>query len=213
MISNIYSHPLPATFHPMQITRPTSQQPIPTHAKKVFEGVIFDVYQWEQEMFDGTKSLFEQLRRPDTVVIFPVLDDGRILLTNQEQPGKESFIGATGGRVDSGENVLEAAKRELLEESGYEASTLFLWNAQNSASKTDWAVYTFIAKGLKRISDMDLDAGEKITLMPVTFDEFIEMSTNEKFAEKEIIPQLLEAKFIPEKYSKLKKLFDPEILA
>ncbi len=191
----------------MKIIRPESDQPIPQDAKKVFDGVIFDVYQWEQKMFDGSKAVFEQLKRPDTVVIFPVLDNGRILLTDQEQPGKKRFIGATGGRVDPGEDVLEAAKRELLEESGYEASEFFLWDAQNSASKIDWAVYIFIAKGLKKVTSMDLDAGERITLKPVTFDEFVEMGTNEKFAEREIVPQLLEAKFLPRKYSELKELF------
>jgi 8-oxo-dGTP pyrophosphatase MutT (NUDIX family) len=44
-----------------------------------------------------------------------VLPDGRIILTEQEQPGKEPFIAACGGRVDEGEEILTAAKRELLD--------------------------------------------------------------------------------------------------
>lgn len=193
----------------MEIHRPQSKQPIPDHAKKVFSGVVFDTYQWEQELFDGTKTLFEKLKRPDTVVIFPVYDDGRIMLTEQEQPGKEPFIGATGGRVDEGEEILDAAKRELLEESGYEASEFILLNAQHPTSKIDWVVYTFIAKGLKKVAEMNLDGGEKITLKPVTFDEFIELGTNEHFAEKEIIFQLLEARLYPQKMEGLRALFNP----
>ncbi len=194
----------------MEISRPKSKQPIPDNAKKVFGGVLFDVYQWEQELFDGTKTLFEKLKRPDTVVVFPVLDDGKILLTEQEQPGKEPFVGATGGRVDSGEDILEAAKRELLEESGYEASEFVLWDAQHPTSKIDWVVYTFIAKGLKKVSDMNLDAGEKITLKPVSLDEFIDIAINKNFVEKEIIPKLYEAKLYPEKREELNKLFNPK---
>lgn len=193
----------------MEIAKPNSSQPIPDHAKRVFKGVIFDVYQWEQDLFDGTKTTFEKLRRPDTVVVFPVLPDGKIILTEQEQPGKEPFIGATGGRVDEGEDTLTAAKRELLEESGYEAEEFILWDAQHPTSKIDWVVYTFIAKGLKKVSALDLDAGEKIKLKPVTFDEFIDLGTNEKFAEKEIIFKLLEAKLYPEKKEDLRKLFNP----
>src|SRR3989344_6006543 len=102
---------------------------IPPQAKRVFKGVIFDVYQWEQKMFDGTTTTFEKLKRPDTVVVFPILPDGRILLTEQEQPGKQLFIGATGGRVDENEDILESAKRELLEESGYKAEEYVLWDA------------------------------------------------------------------------------------
>jgi 8-oxo-dGTP pyrophosphatase MutT (NUDIX family) len=194
----------------MKIDRPKSKQPIPDNAKKVFGGVLFDVYQWEQELFDGTKTLFEKLKRPDTVVVFPVLDDGKIILTEQEQPGKEPFIGATGGRVDEGEDILEAAKRELLEESGYEASEFILWDAQHPTSKIDWVVYTFIAKGLKKVADMNLDAGEKIKLKFVDLDEFIEIAINKNFVEKEIIPKLYEAKLYPEKKEELKNLFNPK---
>jgi ADP-ribose pyrophosphatase len=195
----------------MNIERPKSKQPIPDNAKKVFKGVLFDVYQWEQEMFDGTKATFEKLKRPDTVVVFPILPDGKIVLTEQEQPGKKPFIGATGGRVDEDEDILSAAKRELLEESGYEAEEFVLWDAQHPTSKIDWVVYTFIAKGLKKVADLHLDAGEKIKLMPVTFDKLFNIATSEDvyFAEKEIIVKFLEAKLDPKKMEELKELFKP----
>src|SRR3989338_10086642 len=194
----------------MEIKRPESKQPIPEHAKRVFQGILFDVYQWEQKMFDGSMAIFEKLKRPDTVVVFPVLPDGKIILTEQEQPSKEPFIGATGGRVDEGEEILAAAKRELLEESGYEAERYMLLDAQHATSKIDWVVYTFIAKGLKKVADMNLDAGEKINLKLVDLYEFIEIAINKNFVEKEIIPKLYEAKLHPEKKEELKKLFNPK---
>jgi len=195
----------------MNIERPKSKQPIPEHAKRVFKGIMFDTYQWEQEMFDGTKATFEKLKRPDTVVVFPVLPDGRIILTEQEQPGKKPFVGATGGRVDEGEDILTAAKRELLEESGYEAEEFILWDAQQPLGKIDWAVYTFIAKGLKKVADLHLDAGEKIKLLPVTLDELIDIATNnyESFYEKEVVVKFFEARLDSKKMEELKELFKP----
>ena len=195
----------------MKIERPKSKQPIPPNAKKVFHGKIFDVYQWEQKMFDGTKETFEKLKRPDTVVVFPILPDGKIILTEQEQPGKQPFIGATGGRVDEGEDILDAAKRELLEESGYEAKEFILWDSQHPTSKIDWVVYTFIAKGLKKVADLHLDAGEKIKLLPVTLDRLIDIATNgdKNFYEKEVIIKFYEARFDPKKMEEIKKLFKP----
>ncbi len=195
----------------MEIKRPESKQPIPPNAKMVFKGVMFDVYQWEQEMFDGTKATFEKLKRPDTVVVFLVLPDGKIILTKQEQPGKKPFIGAAGGRVDEGEDILSAAKRELLEETGYEAEEFILWDSQHPTSKIDWVVYTFIAKGAKKVSDLHLDAGEKIELIFLTVDELIEVATNKDtyFAEREIADKFFEAKFDPEKKKELQELFSP----
>lgn len=195
----------------MKIDRPISSQPLPDDAQLVFKGVLFDVYQWQQRMFDGTTATFEKLKRPDTVIVFAVLDDDRILLTKQEQPGKQPFIGAAGGRVDEGEDILTAVKRELLEETGYEADDWTLWHSEQPISKIEWASYVFIAKKVRKVAELNLDSGEKIELMPVMFDELITIGTSSKlsagFYEKEIVHHLYEAKLDPAKYETLKKLF------
>ncbi|KKU49731.1 MAG: NUDIX hydrolase [Parcubacteria group bacterium GW2011_GWA1_47_10] len=195
----------------MVIERPQSHQPIPLNAKRVFKGVIFDVYQWEQEMFDGSRAIFEKVKRADTVVVFAVLPDGKIILTKQEQPGRPPFIGATGGRIDEDEDVLTAAKRELLEESGYIAEEFILWDTRFPVGKVDWVVYTFIAKGLKKIADLNLDAGEKIELITLTLDELIDTALDKKthFAEQEILEKFYQAKYVPEKKKELEELFKP----
>jgi hypothetical protein len=43
--------------------------PIPEHAKKVFAGKTFDVYHYEQKMFDGSTQIFEKLKRNHSVDI------------------------------------------------------------------------------------------------------------------------------------------------
>lgn len=191
------------------IKRPESRQQMPEDATLVFKGKLFDVYQWQQQMYDGTYQTFEKLKRPDTVVVFAVLDDGSILLTKQEQPGKSLFIGAAGGRVDEGEETEEAAARELLEETGYRAKELILWHSEQPVSKIDWAVYTFIAKGLEKVDEQRLDAGEKITLHPVTFDEFIDTALRNEFTEREIVKYIYEAKIDKQKLEELRELFRP----
>ncbi len=195
----------------MKIERPKSIHPMPEHAKCVFKGVIFDVYQWEQECFDGSKAVFEKIKRPDTVVVFGVLPNGNILLADQEQPGKAPYIGAIAGRMEEGEEVLDAAKREFREETGYEADHYVLWDAVQPTSKIEWAVYTFIAKGLKKIGDQNLDPGERIKLKEVTLDELVDMADKTFFPDKEIAVLLLAAKANPDKMAQLRKLFDPAL--
>lgn len=195
----------------MNIQPPKSKQPIPEHAKKVFEGIMYDTYQWEQEMYDGTKKTFEKLKRLDTVVVFPVLPDGKIILTEEEQPRTETYITTTGGRVDRGEDILTAAKRELLEESGYEAEEFILWDAQHPVKKIDWVIYTFIAKGLKKVSDAELDGGEKIKFFSVSLDDLIDLAINrdKNFTEKHLLARFFGAKLDKKKMEELKELFKP----
>jgi ADP-ribose pyrophosphatase len=195
----------------MQINRPISKQPMPEGARRMYKGRIFEVYEWDQELYNGKKITFEKVKRPDTVSIFAVLSDGKILLIEEEQPGTEVYVGPMGGRVDEGEEPLEAAKRELLEESGYVANELNLWLSEHPVNKMDWVIYTFIAKGLKKVSEPELDGGEKIKFSPITLDELIEKATSDpdSFSEKEVLLKFYQAKLNPKKMQELKELFKP----
>ena len=125
--------------------RPEPQQPIPPHAKKVFTGVLFDVYQWEQELFDGSFATFEKLKRADSVTVIPILPDGRFLIIDDDQPGGKSVRTFPSGGLDPGEDPVDGAKRELLEETGYAPKEITLWRAYHPVSKLDWVLYFFIA--------------------------------------------------------------------
>ncbi|MBU1327116.1 NUDIX hydrolase [Patescibacteria group bacterium] len=191
----------------MNIQRPSSKQPIPTQAKNVFKGTIFDVYQWEQDLFNGEKTIFEKLKRPDTVNIIPITPNGEIIISEQEQPGTEPFIGCLGGRLDDGEEPLKAVKRELLEETGMEANEYILWDATQLVDKIDWAIYTFIAKGAHKVKEQEIEAGEKIKLKHVSFDEFIQMAAQDNFRDAEVALKIFRTMNNPAGFQEMKQLF------
>jgi ADP-ribose pyrophosphatase len=148
---------------------------IPEQARCVFKGVLFDVYQWEQTLFDGSTATFEMVKRPNTAVVIPVLPDGRVCYSRQEQPGKPPFMGLFGGRAeDEHEQPLVTAQRELLEEAGLEADDWQVWLTTQPASKTDWTVTYFIARNCRRVAAPRLDAGERIEVCTATAEEFID---------------------------------------
>lgn len=181
---------------------------IPEQAKRVFKGVVFDVYQWEQEMFDGSFKTFEMIDRPDTVEVIPVDENGNLIISREQQPGGVPKIGLIGGRVDPGEKPLEAIKRELLEESGYVAQEYTLWYKETPFEKIQWDIYVYIAKGLTKRSNQKLESGEKIELMYVSFDEFVNKYVMEEtFRDVECKFQVFEAKNNPVKFKELQDLF------
>lgn len=175
----------------MQINRPSSNQPLPTNAKKVFSGILFDVYQWEQVQFDGTTKTFEKLSRNDTVGVIALTPDKKFILTKQEQPAMKPFIGTSGGIVDDNEDVFVAAQRELLEETGYESSEWELYEAAQPTTKIDWAIFLFIARNCKKIAEPRPDTGEKVEVLELSFDEFVEIVKKEEFRDKELALKIL----------------------
>ncbi|MDO8530285.1 MAG: NUDIX hydrolase [bacterium] len=189
----------------MEIKKPVSDNPIPSHAKKVFKGQIFNVYQWEQQGYDGKIHIFEKLKRSDTALIIPVTEDGKIIIARQEQPGVKPFAGLVGGRLDEGEEPLEAAKRELMEETGYEAKEWLLFDSSQPVSKIDWAVYLFIAKGCKKVTEQNLDGAEKVEMLFINFNEFIEITLGDESRDEWLKIKLLEARLDPVKMEALKK--------
>ena len=178
---------------------------IPLHAKLMFKGKIFDTYQWEQQMYDGSFVTFERLKRSCTAAVIPIVGD-KILITEQEQPDTHLFISLPGGRCDENEDPLVAAQRELLEETGYVSDDWILWKEDRPFNKIVWTIYTYIARNCKLKQSPHLDAGEKIKLKLVTFAEFIMLSEDPQFRDVGLATELLRIRLHPEKLQKFQNL-------
>ncbi len=151
---------------------------IPNHAKKVFSGVIFDVFQWPQKMFDGSTATFERVVRQNTVVIVPIVGS-KIVTVKQKQPGTEWFYDLPSGRMDKKDELpRDAALRELREETGLVSKDIKLWKTYKPSGKVLQKVYFFVARDCKKVAKQHLDPGEKITPQYKTFDEFLKLSDN-----------------------------------
>ncbi len=86
---------------------------------------LFQIEALDIEFSNGQKRRFERLRRGEAggaVLIVPLLDLETVLLVREYAAGLDRYeLGLPKGKIDSGENMFEAANRELKEEVGYGA--------------------------------------------------------------------------------------------
>lgn len=182
-----------------------SKQHLPKGARKAFEGVVFDVYQWDQVMFDGSTRIFEKIARSDIATVIPVTSEGKIVIVKDEQPAHPVGLSLPGGGVDSGETPLVAAARELLEEAGYKAERLDLMESYHPSSKVAFMVHYFIGRNAKKVAEPKADAGERTTPMELSFGEFIELAENSAFRNKELAFEILKMRLHPERLEAFRK--------
>lgn len=115
------------------------------------------------------------------VGIIPVTDDGEVILVEQYRIPVDAVVvefpaGLAGDIAgDEDEPLEQAAARELLEETGYEAARMEkVFSGVTSAGVTDEVVTFYLATGLVRKGPGGGDAGEKITVHKVKIESLAE---------------------------------------
>jgi len=127
------------------------------------------------------RARWEYVTRPNATGVVAVValhDDGRVVLIEQERPPVRGRVvelpAGLVGDVDAQESMLTAAQRELLEETGYEATTWFeLFTGLSSAGLTDEAVTYFLATGLRKTGQGGGVDGEAIEMHEVPVENLI----------------------------------------
>ncbi len=108
--------------------------------------------------------------RPHVVLVFCLTTDQQVVLVRQyKHAAADIFLELPGGVVDADESSpLAAARRELLEETGYATDEMeLLAEVTDNPTKDTNRIYFFLARNARRVAEQDLDETENIEVLTV----------------------------------------------
>ncbi len=164
---------------------------------------VFTLFEKTFKHPDGRKGDFYILHSADWAQIVPLTEYGRVVMVNQYRFGtKENSWEFPGGIIDEGETPLHAAKRELLEETGYASKRVrSLGKVSPNPALFNNTSHIFVAEGCVKVSGVNFDENEEIETRLFKLTELDAMVKRGKISHSIII----NAVYMLQKYLDAKK--------
>jgi ADP-ribose pyrophosphatase len=122
-------------------------------SEDVFRGRLLHIRSDRVRLPNGKESVREVVMHPGAVMVIAVLDNGKLLFERQyRHPLGRVFLELPAGKIDAGEHILDTARRELREETGYKAKAWrHLGTMHPCIGYSDERIEIFFASGLSYI--------------------------------------------------------------
>jgi ADP-ribose pyrophosphatase len=111
------------------MAKKTAKPEMPTaqilSSEMLYQGPVFGLRRDEVIEPNGLRTKREVITHPGSVVVLPVLPDGRIVMIQQYRHATKQYLWElVAGRMEPGESPEQGAARELAEETGYRAKKI-----------------------------------------------------------------------------------------
>jgi ADP-ribose pyrophosphatase len=173
----------------------SSSQARVLNSREIFQGKVFRVLSQQVQEPDGVEVRRDIVQHPGSIVILAVDDSvrpPRVLLERQyRHAAGQRLWELPAGSLEPGENKLAAAKRELLEETGYTAGkwerALFFYVSPGFLSES---MQVFLARGLRK-GKAQPEEDERIAVRFFPLSQAVKMAITGKILDAKTIAPLL----------------------
>jgi ADP-ribose pyrophosphatase len=147
-------------------------------SETAFEGTLLTLRVDKVRTPSGKEAQRELIEHPGSVVIVPVTTDGKVLFVRQFRYAIGDYLlELPAGLIDPGEDPIDSAKRELVEEVSYEAGTIReLCKVYISPGYTKEMTTIYLAEDCVPVDHED-DEDEPLQLFPVDLHDIPAMLT------------------------------------
>ena len=170
----------------------------PIESKQLYQGKLLDVRFDKVLLPNGQEATREYIRHQGAAVIIPVLDDGRLIFEKQfRYPLRQVLLEFPAGKIDPGEAAEATAVRELLEETGFVAHDWrYVGVMHPCVGYSDERIEIFLAQGLCRHAEQNLDHGEFLDVLELSLEEALAAIRNGEITDGKTITALFWAEKI-----------------
>ena len=160
--------------------------------KEIFDGKIIRVHLDDVELDDGTKTFREVVEHSGGVCVAALTDEDELLMVRQYRyPFHRELLEVPAGKLEVGEDPLEAGKRELEEECGVVADEIIsLGEIYPTVAYCSEIIRMFAAKGLHK-THQRLDEGEFLGVEKVKLSDALSMVMNGELRDAKTVAAIL----------------------
>ncbi len=166
--------------------------------EEIYDGVIIHFVKDTVKLPNGSISKREVALHNGAVCIVALTDDNEIIMERQYRyPFDDVIWEIPAGKLDKNESdPLDAAKRELKEETGYTAKNYrFIGEYYGSPAILREKIYMYLATGLKE-GEQKLDEDEFLDVVKIPFSEAVKMIADNEIPDGKTQTAILKAKLI-----------------
>ncbi len=157
-------------------------------SEEIFNGKVIRLRVDDIKQADGRRSKREIIEHLGGVTIIPVTGQDEVIMVEQfRKPVEDTLLELPAGKLEEGEDPLDCAARELIEETGFQANSIdYLFSFYTSPGFSNEMLHLYRAHDLKEVGN-NPDPGELLRVVKVNKEDIIDYIASGKIKDAKTI--------------------------